>query len=277
MNSALLQAGQYKQILNLLLRDEAANTFMLGNLLSYGVVNDYRNLRSGDYIGWFEGGELIGVAAFYNNAQCMVYCPRRCFPQLAGWIGERMPRVVIGGAASIEGLRDMLPPPVDETVRIRRQFFMLSSHAYEAPPLPPGMEIIDARTRIHDRRVQDFILRCMHDGFGFDIGRNTIRRLLRERTEAETYLLLRHNGVYVSQAHIQAMTPHYMQIGGVCTLPHARRAGYARQVLEQLCAWICHHQRRPALVVDRTNTNAYALYASMGFETQCDIMLLDIL
>jgi predicted GNAT family acetyltransferase len=82
----------------------------------------------------------------------------------------------------------------------------------------------------------------------------------------------------VAQAHIQARTPGFSQIGGVCTLPEERRRGYARAVVERLLFLIMQDSGRKAcLVVNSDNEPAKRMYAEMGFRETGRLMLVDIM
>jgi GNAT superfamily N-acetyltransferase len=275
----LLLRGDAERLIAYLMGAEASNTFMLGNLLYYGVENDRHTLRRGEYWGYFESGELAGVAAYYNNSQCMVsLTDDSAARQMAGDIADSGARLVLGGDASVRPvLREMRAG--GGRISAHSQLFM--ERAGEAPVLAgprAGVEFEDARGREGDRAVQDFILRCMREGFGFDVSRGTVRRLLREKTRYESYLLLKTGGKYVAQAHIQARTPGFSQIGGVCTLPEERRRGYARAVVERLLFLIMQDSGRKAcLVVNSDNEPAKRMYAEMGFRETGRLMLVDIM
>jgi GNAT superfamily N-acetyltransferase len=274
----LLLRGDAERLIACLMGDESANTFMLGNLLYYGVENDRRTLRRGEYWGYFEGGELSGAAAYYNNSQCMVYLTGEAAArQMARDIEDSGARLVLGGDRSVRLLlREMKPG--GGRLSARSQLFMERTGEIPAVLKPDtGAAFEDARGREGDRAVQDFILRCMREGFGFSVTRGTVRRLLREKTRYEPYLLLKTGGKYVAQAHIQARTPGFCQIGGVCTLPEERRRGYARAVVERLLGMIAQDGGRKAcLVVNSDNEPAKRMYAEMGFRETGRLMLVDI-
>lgn len=274
----LLLRGDAERLTAYLMGDETANTFILGNLLYYGVENDRRTLRRGEYWGYFEGGELAGVAAYYNNSQCIVCLTgESAARRIAGDIEDSGARLVLGGDASVRPvLREM--KSLGGRLTARSQLFMELAEGARAA-LGPHLraEFEDARGRDGDRAVQDFIMRCMREGFGFGVSRGTVRRLLREKTPFEPYLLLKTGGKYVAQAHIQARTPGFCQIGGVCTLPEARRRGYARSVVEKLLELIAlDGNRRACLVVNSDNEPAKRMYAEMGFRETGRLMIVDI-
>lgn len=261
-----------------LMREEAANTFILGNLLYYGVEDDGRYLRCGDYWGYFNGDELAGVVAFFNNSQCMVYYnDDRVVQPMAQQITDNAVRLVLGSDRCVRPMAPMLRG-IGGNMVVRRQIFMEHRSGTARREIHPLLEYDDAKDRANSRAVQDFIMRCMKEGFGYNISRGTVKRLLKEKTEHEPYLLARAAGKYVAQAHIQTRTPGYCQIGGVCTLPEERHKGYAQAIVQRLMAGIpADGGRRPCLVVNEDNTVARGLYDALGFREAGRLMLIDFL
>lgn len=263
-----------------LMREETANTFMLGNLLYFGVEDDRRTFRCGEYWGYFNGGELAGVVAFFNNSQCMVYhTDGSVIRPMSQQIADSCVRLVLGSDRCVRPMAPMLRNIPGRMV-VRSQLFMeRGASPLSIPPvLPPALEFEDAKRRGNSRAVQDFIVRAMKDGFGYNVSRNTVKRLLREKTEFEPYLLLKAGDKYVAQAHIQSRTPDFCQIGGVCTLPEERRHGYGKAVVERLAGMIPQDGgRRACLVVNVENDSARRLYDSLGFRETGMLMLIDYL
>jgi hypothetical protein len=273
----LLERRDIGRLTAYLMREETANTFMLGNLLYYGVEDDRRYFRCGDYWGYFAGGDLVGAVAFYNNSQCMVYFTDDSVAgTMAAQILDSPVRLVLGSDRCMRRLAPLVRTRPGR-IAAHSQLFMEQGGS----PLPwesYGYEFEDARGLSNSRAVQDFIVRCMKDGFGFNITRGTAKRLLKEKTQYEPYLLMKTAGRYVAQAHVQARTPGYCQIGGVCTLPEDRRQGYAKAVVMKLSGMIpADGGRRACLVVNEDNGAARQLYDSLGFRETGRLMLVDFL
>ncbi len=274
----LLTRNDTGRLTAFLMREEKANTFLLGNLLYFGVEDDRRYFRCGDYWGYFNGQELVGVVAFFNNSQCMVYFTDDTVAQaMADQILDSPVRLVLGGDRCVRKLAPFIRNRPGHIV-VRNQIFMEQGDFLPSRVLYEGYEFDDARRLLNNRGVQDFIVRCMRDGFGFNITRSTAKRLLKEKTVYEPYLLMKADGRYVAQAHIQARTPLYCQIGGVCTLPEDRRHGYARAVVTRLMGMIPGDGgRRACLIVNDDNDSARSLYASLGFRESGRLILIDYL
>jgi predicted GNAT family acetyltransferase len=263
-------------LLDFLLQDEAANTFLLGNLLFYGVEDDGRSYRCGDYWGYYEENRMVGVAAFFNNSQCMVYYTSdTVVPEMTEQINDNPVRLVLGCTRCVQPLVSRLRRRSGSMV-VHRQYFMeflsteINRKAYA------GMEFEDARRFRFSHAMQDFIMRCMKEGFGYSIRRSTVKRLLSEKKPEEHYLVLKVGKKYVAQAHIQTLSPRFAQIGGVCTLPEEQHKGYGYSVLcRMLDIIVSGSRRRPCLVVNCDNDNARQLYENLGFRRTMDLMLID--
>lgn len=261
-----------------LAREETANTFMLGNLLYFGAENNERMLRCGDYWGYWSGDTLVGVVAYYNNSQCMVYFTDEAAARPIGaQISQSPIRLVLGSERCVAPLAPHIRGVPGNRV-VRRQIFMERAEAWSGEGGLSGGQFEDARRRIGSWAVQDFVMRCMKDCFGYTVSRGTVRRLLKEKTRHEPYLLLRVGGKYVAQAHVQSRTPGFCQIGGVCTLPEERRRGYARAVVTEMMGLIAQDGgRRACLVVNEDNVGARRLYDELGFRETQRLTLIDFL
>lgn len=273
----LLLNRDFEEVVAYLMSEERANTFLLGNLLYFGIEDNRRMLRCGDYWGYYIDGALAGVVAFFNNSQCMVhYTDSRVVAPMCRQIVESPVRLVLGSERCV---RPMVPQltGIPGHMVVRRQLFM--EYGGESPGLPPQVFTFeDVRGKYNNRVVQDFIMRCMKEGFGYSITRGTVKRLLQEKTAYEPYILLVDGKYPVAQAHIQTRTPNFCQIGGVCTLPEMRRRGYSKAMLKHMLGRIAQDGGRKAcLVVNEDNAAARRLYDGLGFVQTADLMLIDYL
>ena len=73
------------------------------------------------------------------------------------------------------------------------------------------------------------------------------------------------NGRFVSMAAAQATGFYYAQVGGVYTLPDARKQGCASFLLHTLCRELKSCSINPVLFVRRANKKAAVLYKNCGF------------
>lgn len=256
----------------LLMADEEANTFMLGNLLPFGVTNKHRILRSGHYYGAYEDGLLCGVVALYNNSQCMVYCARESAARtLAEFLYMNPSPTIIGPAGTMDMLLRARPQWRNEA-QIQRQYFMRQDTRIPYAP-QRQISIADVRTKYRDRQMLRFLSQCLYEGFGYRTRLDLLRRVLKERQSDENYCVLYYADIPVAQAHIQAWTPTYGQIGGVTTLGRYRRNGYAQEIVAYLAQNIHDRGHIPSLLVDDDNEAAIALYRGLGFAPSSEQMV----
>jgi len=101
--------------------------------------------------------------------------------------------------------------------------------------------------------------------------RDTDPATYRRRVEAEcrdgSTLLWIEDGALRFRASVSAVTGDAAQISGVFTPPAARRRGYARRAMAELCARLFERSRSVCLFVNDFNVPALALYESLGFTT----------
>ncbi|MDD3243274.1 MAG: GNAT family N-acetyltransferase [Eubacteriales bacterium] len=265
----VLRTGETDGVVSLLLKDEIGNAFLLGNLLAVGIKQRYHILRSGYYYGFFTAeGVLGGVLALYNNSQCMLYCDRpEVALEMAHFLYQNPSRTIIGPKGTMEAMAEAVP--------LFRQEMCLGTQYFMVQETPQQMDtqirLEDVRRRWRQGEVLVFISRCLEECFGFRTPVGIVRRILKERVADEAYFIAYVDKTPVAQAHIQAWTPHYGQIGGVGTLCQFRRRGYGKQTVAQAAAYVRGKGRTPFLLVDDDNEDAKRLYEQVSFTRRADI------
>jgi len=257
---------QYDELIDYLDDNSPDVCPLYGNILSSRLKYNPMAMRSGYVYGYYRGDDLSAVVAVFNDGNAMIHVTDE---KLTGNVVEIIRR---GYYHSVWGLGGYLPP--------MRQLEEYSNYKFEErnlvmmekiAPTPKAcgddsLEIIRIDRRMRIGSYMPFIKRCMWEGFGFKSGSWDIKKRMKERTAHEPYFVLSAGGKLVSQAHIQAMTPKYGYIGGVCTLREERRKGYAKATVYEVCRYIEGLGRIPALAVSSENRAALNLYESMGFE-----------
>ena len=83
--------------------------------------------------------------------------------------------------------------------------------------------------------------------------------------EGNVWALKGSDGKICAKAQINASSPHYQLIGGVCTDRTLRRKGYASLLMYHLVHRALLDHKKSVLFADRKNSAAQALYRSLGF------------
>jgi predicted GNAT family acetyltransferase len=92
------------------------------------------------------------------------------------------------------------------------------------------------------------------------------RERVRELVEKKRSVIRKAQGVIVSKCEYSAVTPQCVQLMGVWTNPRARRHGYARGLLREVCGHLARKGKTVTLFVNDFNAPAIALYESLGFQ-----------
>ena len=91
------------------------------------------------------------------------------------------------------------------------------------------------------------------------------RERVRELIEKRRSVIRKAQGMIVSKCEYSAVTPHCVQLMGVWTNPRARRHGYARELLREVCGHLARKGKTVPLFVNDFNAPAITLYESLGF------------
>lgn len=236
-----------------------------GNASSAGFAYKPFAMRGGFYFVYKQLGEILGVAACYNDGNVMVHTASEHADATVIETFDDMPY------HSVWGLSGKLPELTEvsraagKAFDSRRLDVMVYNGRAESGAYP-GLELIRVDRRFMGTSYVSFIKKCLWEGFGFKSSSMDIRKRMKERCELEPYWFLADGKTYVAQAHVQAMTESHGYIGGICTPREFRRKGYAKEIVLRACRFVLSKKRTPALSVSAANKPAYALYASLGFE-----------
>ncbi len=175
-------------------------------------------------------------------------------------------RAIISPAALVEtlwnGVKERLDPPT--VVRMNQPIYAIRGRL-DYPDLKEAgystMRDLDALVpacaAMHAEEVG--IDPLERDAVGY-------RERVRELIEKKRSVIRKAQGVIVSKCEYSAVTPHCVQLMGVWTNPRARRRGYAREMLREICGHLARKGKTVTLFVNDFNAPAIALYESLGFE-----------
>lgn len=180
---------------------------------------------------------------------------------------ERIPvRAMISDASLVNALwahlgRRLDPPSV---IRLSQPVYALSQESGVDADLdtvrystPADLDaLVPACAAMHVEEVG--IDPLARDAHGY---RERIRELIQRRRS----LVVVMDGHIVFKTEFSAVTPAAVQLMGVWTSPAARRRGYARRSLIEICGHILKQGKDVTLFVNDFNAPAIALYESLGF------------
>ncbi|TDT63603.1 hypothetical protein [Fonticella tunisiensis] len=61
-----------KIVIDYLERNHMESTFLIGNVIEFGLENNMEKRRCGDYYGYLKGERLRGILSFYNVGSCIL-------------------------------------------------------------------------------------------------------------------------------------------------------------------------------------------------------------
>ncbi|MCK5130093.1 MAG: GNAT family N-acetyltransferase, partial [Clostridiales bacterium] len=240
------------------------------NVSANGFKYKLSSMRSGIYYVYKEAKKDIeGIIAGFNDGNVMMYAVNETAKKSVLGILTTFPFHSVWGLDGTLPSNDVLSESANFKLDKRKlEVMVLPTNAYQElnVEINDDMEFSRIDKRILFPSIITFIKICLWEGFGFKSNAYDIRKRIKERTDLEPYWFLSDNGVYVAQAHIQAMTKSHGYIGGVCTPRDSRGQGYAKQIMKIACNYIIQQGRIPSLAVSSTNVAAYNLYKSMGFQ-----------
>ncbi len=92
------------------------------------------------------------------------------------------------------------------------------------------------------------------------------RERIRELIEKQRAVVRIANGRIVSKCEFSAVSDDAVQLMGVWTSPLARRQGYSRALLREVCGHLFRKGKAVTLFVNDFNVPAIALYENLGFQ-----------
>ena len=254
-----------------LLEHADSSLFLRSNLYAAGIVDEGRPLQ-GTYVGAFDGGVLVGVAAHCWNGNILLQAPRHLedVVRAAVSLSGRELLGVVGPWEQVCGVRgalEMPEPPVFQSEDV------LYALALDDLVRPSSLDAPDVRFRATRDADVDFVIEwriayateTLHAKPGdvlYDEARTDVERL----HATGSAFVLEHAGRTVSFTAFNARLPDVVQIGGVFTPPSLRSRGYARAaVAGSLVAAAAEGVRRAVLFTGRDNRAAQRAYGSLGF------------
>lgn len=241
---------------------------LTGRLEKYSLANTHLHKKEGDWFGTFNEGNLTGIFQFSNHRSFLChYTDDEILKKviLLKTMRHYSPRNMSGTRQCMDPVYQMVSRSVKD-VRYSECWQMIAPATDDLPKhsVDESLTFIDAR-QFDLNRALDFLIEA-EVAFGRKPRMNSDLKLrIMDREEQETYLFLLSGGRVVAQGMIEYHTSSYAQISAVYTAKELRGKGYATILMQELMKRTRDSGIRPALIVEKRNTTALALYEKLGF------------
>ncbi len=254
-------------------RNELEAPFYYANVTNFGLENDMKTRRCGDYFGFFEGDELRGILPFYNLGSCIPhYESCEAIPLFVQLMKERKFQYLMGMEKIIKPIYDLVKDSKNITKCNDSSFFINRSFK---PFTIDGLELVDAKEAVKADKGADFLVRMRNVGFDENVSREEAIDSLGDDPEEDAVIALV-NGEFVAFAKIQAYTTATSQLGSVYTEEAYRGKGYCKAVVSEICSRIVARGKTPTLFARKNNTPAVNAYSAVGFKCFDDYLFIEL-
>lgn len=269
----VLTQNDRDMVLEYLERNHMETTFLIGNVLEFGMDNDKSKRRCGDYFGYFENEELRGILPFYNLGSCIPHFEAQgAVEEFSKIMIDREFSFLLGMEKVVKPLYERIKAFKNTIEYSEDSYFINNSFkAFEAE----GLEIKGVN-EISLENAIEFNMHATREGFGNENTWEDTMKALLQRAPEEDFIFGIVNGKIVAQACIQTFTDKINQIGGVYTLGEERGKGYCKAMISYLCERIVDRGKIPTLMVTKDNTPAVRAYNSVGFEFYDDYLIIKL-
>ena len=256
------------EALAFLRRDPLVNVYLIGRLLEerFAAATQMIEVRYNRAI------VLTGTLATNIVIAADPQTPKQVVDAAIAVVADRIltrmlpVRAIISPAPLVESLwnrlRTRLDPPT--VVRLNQPIYALQKR-FDYPDLGVARystlrdldQLLPACAAMHKEEVG--IDPLERDAAGY-------RERVRELIERQRSIILIRDGRIVAKCEFSAVTSEAVQLMGVWTAPQARRRGYGRMLLREVCGHLARRGKVVTLFVNDFNRPAIALYEELGFQ-----------
>jgi len=266
----LLKNEDRETVLDYVLRNETAASFLYSNVMEAGLENNPGVRRCADYYGYFKGDRLQGILTFYNLGSCIPHFEASdAMSVFAEIMCKRDFQVLLGMSSVIK--------PLFEKIKSMKSVLEYDECEYLINNNFKPFMIEDILIKKADwscAEEVDFISKAFTTGLNNPTSKDEAIKIIKGRSETEEFLIAKRGGKIVAQACIQSYTERLCQIGGVCTAEEERGKGYCKAIVSELCSCILRRGKVPALFVLKSNTPAIRAYKALGFDYFDDYLMI---
>jgi ribosomal protein S18 acetylase RimI-like enzyme len=258
-------------VMEYLERNHIETTFLIGNVLEFGLDNKSDVRRCGDYYGYFEGETLRGIICFYNLGSCIPHFEKdEIVEEFVNIMRDRDFEFLLGMNKVVKPLYDKLSHFKKAREYDECSYFINNSFK----PFTVDEIVFKNPDEIDENEAIEFVIKSYREGFNTVRDREDVKKALKQRAKEEDYIFAVRGEKIVAQACIQTFTDKINQIGGVVTLAEERGKGYCKAIVSELCKRIIERGKTPTLSVRKNNTPAVRAYKSVGFSYYDDYLII---
>lgn len=266
----LLRQTDLEQVLAYIERNHMETTFLNANVVGFGLENDGKTRRCGDYYGYFVGKELKGILPFFNLGSCLPHFETdAAIPDFVEVMKDKQFDSLLGMRNCIYPLYKNLESS-KETLNYSESSYFINHML--TPVITTEGSFCDAEAK--DEEAVIYIANAYSQGFNHQHSLDEVRTILKQKLQDEDFILLKVNGKIVAQANVQTQTSKINQIGSVYTSDTYRGMGYCKAIVSELCRRIIGRGKTPTLMVKKQNTPAVRAYQALGFEPYQDYLII---
>lgn len=268
----LLTEKDKDEVLEYTERNHIETTFIIGNVISFGLDNNPNINRCAHYYGYFEKESLKGILPFYNLGSCIPhYESEAAIDEFSELMKSRSFNYLLGMQKIVEPLYNKLKNTKNPASISHNSYFINENFS---PFKLEGVELVNA-WELSLKEVEDFLNETVSSNFNALGAVENFPKLLSELGPDEDYIFLLKDGEVKAQALIQTYTSKINQIGGVYTRISERGKGYCKALISELCTRIASRYKLPTLTVRKNNTPAVRAYTSLGFKHYDDYLIIN--
>ncbi len=240
---------------------------MLYSFEVFGLNNNKKQKRSGDFYGFFNDENLLTGAFVFTNKRLMsgYFIENEILKRVdfLKAIKQYSPLFMIGLQSCVDPVFDLLHRSLKQFVYDPCAFMTFPD---ALPVEETELKLVQAKDYNFQSAIDFLIESEVAFGRNPKIINNLKQEIWAEAKASELYFLLYQDRI-VAQGAIELETKLYAQIGGVYTAKIHRRRGYGEAMMKALIAVARAKNKKPVLYVSKKNTQAVCLYEKMGFQT----------
>ncbi len=240
---------------------------------SRNFSNDKYEKKSGNFYGYIENEELLGVFVFSNNNILhLSFIDDSVLKKvdLLRAIKFYRPVIIKGKKDNLEKIIKLFEKSI---LKIKINDFHIMKYNGE---------------KIEGNYLTDKIdIECINNSFDFlvDVEKafdrnpkllNDIRTKNLAKYNLNEYFAFTDDNKIIAQGMLENRGENNIVIGGIYTDKNFRKLGYARKIVKKLVKEVISNNKIPILLVKKDNEKAINLYNDIGFEIMSDFRILEL-